>query len=384
MYSVQIVASIEDESAGPSYSVVRLAEALAVRGGRSAVMSLAAVPRDEMAQGVRYHRFRLESGPSLLPAKLAPSRSLARAVSAAAREGALLHAHGLWRMPNVYPGVAARRFGVPLVLSPRGMLGQAALAFSSRQKSIFWHLLQRRALQSLTCFHATAPSEVDDIRAFGLDMPVAIIPNGIDVAPFFQRAAPEPNRPRQVLYLGRIHPKKGIDRLLSAWAILKGTYPDWELRIVGPSEQGHVAELKCLAHEMNLRNVRFEGALHGSEKTAAYLDAALFVLPTLHENFGMVVAEALALGIPTITTIGAPWKGLVTARCGWWVDHGPEPLAKALKEGMELSDYERALMGARGRDWMRRDFSWESVAAKMELLYRWCAGRAECPEFVVK
>ena len=384
MYSVQIVTSIENASAGPSYSVVRLAEALAARGVRSALMSLAETAGDSVADGVHFRRFRADPGPLPLPAQLAPSRALAHAVSLAARDGALLHVHGLWRMPNVYPGAAAERAGVPLVLSPRGMLGPAALQFSSRQKRLFWHLFQRRALRAIKCFHATAASEVDDIRAFDLDGAVAVIPNGIDVAPAALPAASRLANPRQLLHLGRIHPKKGIDRLLKAWALLNGTSGDWVLRIVGPSEAGHVEELRALARELGLANVRFEGPLFGDEKAAAYAAAALFILPSLHENFGMVVAEALAQGTPVISTVGAPWKGLVAERCGWWVDYGPEALAVAIRKGMVLRDEERAQMGARGRDWMRRDFSWDSVAEKMERLYCWCAGSGDRPEFVVK
>lgn len=382
MHSVQIVGSIEDESAGPSYSVVRLAEELAARGVRSELMSLAETARDGGSNGVRVRAFRADPGPLPLPRQLAPSRAMARAVDAAADAGAILHAHGLWRMPNVYPGRAALRTSAPLVVSPRGMLGAAALTFSRRQKQMFWQAFQRRALRSVTCFHATAPSEVEDIRAFGLTAPVAVIPNGIDV-PNTASTVLRPNEPRQVLHLGRIHPKKGIDRLLRAWALLADATNGWELRIVGPSEGGHAEALQALALGLGLANVRFEGPIHGDAKAAAYAGAELFVLPTLHENFGMVVAEALAQGTPVISTIGAPWEGLAIERCGWWVEHGPDPLAAALRESMALSDEARAQMGARGRAWMQRDFTWEAIAEKMERLYRWCAGDGERPDFVV-
>lgn len=381
VYSVQIVTSIEDESAGPSYSVVRLAEALAARGGQSALMSLADTAGRDHVNGVVRQRFVADAGPLPFAAQLAPSRALAEAVRAAARDGALLHVHGLWRMPNVYPGRVAAQVHRPLVVSPRGMLGPAALRFSRWQKRLFWHALQKRALRPVTCFHATAASEVDDIRSFGLTAPVAVIPNGIDLADAPQ--VPSRSGPRQVLHLGRIHPKKGIDRLLRAWALLGRETDDWELRIVGPSEGGYGDALKKLAGELGGANVRFEGPLHGEAKTRAYAGAALFVLPTLHENFGMVVAEALAQGTPVISTKGAPWEGLVAERCGWWIEHGPEALAAALREAMALDDTARAAMGARGRDWMRRDFSWEAIAQQMEQLYRWCAGDCDRPEFVV-
>lgn len=381
--TAQIVTSIEDESAGPTYSVVRLAEALASRGVKSSVLSLARSTGVRESAGVEFQSFLPDNGFLSLPRQLAPSRTLANAVDEASRAGKLLHMHGLWRMPNVYPGLAAARTGAPLVFSPRGMLGSPALAFSPRQKQVFWHIWQRRALKALDCVHVTAPSELEDVRAFGLTAPAAIIPNGIDVPEHPLAKTKQINTFRQVLHLGRIHPKKGIDRLLKAWSLLEGSAEGWELRIVGPSENGYLDQLQALASELSLSRVRFDNPLYGNAKLAAYADSELFVLPTLHENFGMVVAEALAQGTPVISTIGAPWKGLIDEQCGWWIDHGPDALAATLKKGMSLSDKERADMGARGRDWMRRDFSWHAVAEKMEQLYMWCAGDGEQPDFVV-
>ena len=383
MKSIQVITSIEDKNKGTSYSVVRLAEALAAQGGESILMSLANASNDTITRGVRYRTFSYSQGPFILPRKLAPSQAMKRALYEEASKGTLLHVHGLWRLPNVYPGVAVNKTEAPLVLSPRGMLGQAALSFSASQKSIFWQLFQRRALSRLKCFHATAFSEVEDIRSYGLNQPVAIIPNGVDVASSRYEVAKSAGRPRQVLHLGRIHPKKGIDRLLRAWSLLGRDVEGWLLRIVGPSENGHLESLQLLARELDLPNVSFEAPLNGEEKARAYAGAEIFVLPTLHENFGMVVAEALAHGTPVISTVGAPWEGLTHERCGWWIDHGPESLAATLKEGMALSDEERAQMGRRGREWMRRDFSWSTIAEKMMRLYEWCAGTGERPAFVV-
>jgi glycosyltransferase involved in cell wall biosynthesis len=283
-------------------------------------------------------------------------------------------------MPNVYPGRAARRHGAPLVLSPRGMLGAAALAFSARQKRLFWRLAQSRAVAPVRCFHATSEAELADIRAFGLTAPVAVIPNGIDLP----ATLPEAPRAREVLHLGRIHPKKGIDRLLAAWALVAAEFPDWRLRIVGPSEGGHAEDLEALAARLSLgESVRFDGPLYGADKQAAYRRAALFVLPTRHENFGMVVAEALALGTPVISTQGAPWQGLEREGCGWWIDHGPETMAVALRDALARPPEVLAAMGARGRDWMARDFGWEGIAMRMAEVYAWCRGQGERPECVV-
>ena len=115
---------------------------------------------------------------------------------------------------------------------------------------------------------------------------------------------------------------------------------------------------------LGLTRVSVEGPIYGDAKTAAYREADLFVLPTLNENFGLTVAEALAAGTPAISTKGAPWSGLESEGCGWWIDHGVEPLAAALAHAMALPREALKAMGDKGREWMARDFSWDRVAQR--------------------
>lgn len=369
----QIVASVDNAAAGPSYSVTTLSAALGRQGHDSAVM---AVGQREPEPGLEIFAQDLAGFPLLN--RLMLSRGLARALDAAAGKSAVLHMHGLWLMPNIYPARAAQLHGVPLIVSPRGMLGPEALAFSARRKKLVWALGQRHALETAACFHATAESEVEDIRRIGLTAPVAVIPNGIDIP------EGEPDMAaRTVLHLGRLHPKKGIDRLVAAWACVADRYPDWRLRIVGPSEIGCREALERQVRDLGAPRVAFEGTLFGADKQAAYRQAGLFVLPTLNENFGMVVAEALAAGVPVICTKGAPWQGLETEHCGWWVDHGPEPMAAALDAALSLPDEARRQMGARGCAWMQRDFGWDGIANRMAQVYAWCLMQGDRPDCVV-
>ena len=380
LYATQIVASFANEAAGPSYTVRRLAESLTERGIRSDVLSVGDSPSDSGAERVFSARF------SQVPVvrRLLVSPTLRTAVAEASKEGAVLHSHGLWLMPNVYPGLIAKRQGSPLIVSPRGMLGPAALNFSRIKKKVFWSIAQGPALLSVSCFHATAPEEAEDIRAFGLRSPIAVIPNGIDVPPnTISRNHLLLGEPRTLLHLGRIHPKKGIERLLQAWARLEPVHPDWNLRIVGPDEGGHTNDLRYLSQQLRLSRVTFDGPLFASEKQAAYQHADLFVLPTMHENFGMVVAEALAAGTPVVSSTGAPWRGLVENGCGWWVNNDPASLTAALDEAMRRSPKELNAMGEKGRDWMCRDFSWARVARQMEEVYLWCIGRGDRPDHVI-
>jgi glycosyltransferase involved in cell wall biosynthesis len=128
--------------------------------------------------------------------------------------------------------------------------------------------------------------------------------------------------------------------------------------------------------------VEYVGSVDGEQKSAMYRDADLFVLPTFSENFGVVVAEALAHGVPVITTRGAPWADLEIYGCGWWVDIGVPPLEQALRDAMSLSDDERRMMGARGREYVRR-YDWDTIARQTAEVYRWVLDQGDKPECVI-
>lgn len=317
--------------------------------------------------------------PVLRSLRLSPELQQATMIAAGSVD--IVHAHGLWLMPNVYAGNAATRAGTSLVVSPRGMLASAALDYSRLKKQLFWHLLQRRAYAAAAAWHATSEQEADEIRAFGIDKPIAVIPNGIDL-PTVLAAHTETKPRRRLLFLSRIHPKKGLPALLDAWSHLAPERSDWDLVIAGADEGGHRAELEARIATDAIANVTFTGPLYGDAKAALLKDTDLFVLPTRNENFGIAVAEALAAGIPAVVTTGAPWRGLETERCGWWIEQGREPLLAALRHATALAPSERHAMGLRGRDWMMRDFGWDRIGQQMAAVYRWLAADGPRPSEV--
>lgn len=382
MHAIHIIAGLRATDGGPTYSVPRLCKALGELGAKVDLMAVSEGSAQEFSNG-NYceRRFIWDYVDMPVLSAIRASSALTRTLCREARVADVIHNHGLWLMPNVYAGREAHRAQRPLIVAPRGMLGPAALTFSRLKKQAFWHLLQKSAVAAAACFHATSEQEYDEIRAFGLRNPVAVIPNGIDVddAGVLETRG---QTARTVLSLGRIHPKKGLDVLLRAWARVESTHPDWRLRIVGPSENGYGSALKVLANSLELTHVSIEDALYGADKARAYRDAELFVLPTLNDNFALTVAESLAARVPVIATRGAPWKGLVDEGCGWWIDHGIEPLTAALSQSMAMSQQHLAAMGERGRAWMIRDYSWQRVAGDMIELYRWLAASAPRPSFV--
>jgi glycosyltransferase involved in cell wall biosynthesis len=374
------VAGLDPDYGGRS-GVPNLCEALAAAGAEMILFSIA---DQRGGQGDTYHhgyrdcRFAWDYPRVPILCRLHNSRALSKALRDAALTADIIHNHGLWLMPNVRAAWAAAAGRKSLLISTCGMLAPAALAFSHLKKRAFWALLQGRAVRSAACIHATSEQEYEEIRSFGLTNPLAIIPLGIDL-PELPAQLPDPPVERVVLSLGRIHPKKGLSRLVHAWAKVEAKYPRWRLRIVGPPEVGHDNELRALVMALGLTRVSVEGPIPADAKTTAYREADLFVLSTLNENFGLTVGEALAAGTPVISTKGAPWSGLEREGCGWWIDHGVEPLAAALAHAMELSREELKAMGGKGRDWMARDFSWDRVAQDMLGVYLWLARRAEPP-----
>ena len=206
----------------------------------------------------------------------------------------VVHDNGLWRPNNHAVARSARQNGWPLMVSPRGMLEPWALAQGRWKKRLAWSLYQGRDLRGAVCLHATAASEAESILARLPGARIRTIANGVDIPRLQHREAGE-KRERTVLFLSRLHPKKGLPMLLNAWQAVKPA--GWRLRIVGHDEAGYAAEVRRVTEDLGLSDtVTVESELHGRAKTDAYFGADLFVLPSYSENFGIVVAEALAHG----------------------------------------------------------------------------------------
>ncbi|MHB8159798.1 MAG: glycosyltransferase [Thermoleophilia bacterium] len=375
MRVIHVVPAITEEAAGPSYSVPRLCESLI---GTGVDVELVALDWAAMPVRLPYLKtFPLGLGPRRLGVSPSMRRWLKQEVTSGRAE--IIHNHSLWMMSNVYPGNSVRDSRCRLVVSPRGTLSARALGVNALQKKIFWHVLQAPALRASACFHATAESEYEDIRRLGFRQPVCILPNGIDVPSLEE--TPNSGR-RQLLFLGRIHPIKGIDILLHAWQAVEDRFPDWELHISGPANGGYLTEMQALAAQLRLERVVFPGPLFGVEKLRAYRAASLFVLPTHSENFGMTVAEALAVGTPAIVTKGAPWGGLEKQGAGWWIDIGVDPLVACLEQALATPPTHLAEMGRAGREWMLRDYFWERIGAQLSVVYHWLLEGGEPPPWV--
>jgi glycosyltransferase involved in cell wall biosynthesis len=369
---------------GPSRSVSGLSDALASQGVDCLHLTVSLPPGEGEVLPVSAARrppFRIPAiwwgtRPFYWPFQV--ERVAERLVQAHAPD--LVHVHGVWSPSMHRVCVFARKHGLPLMISPRGMLTPWALRHRPWKKWLAYRLYQHWDLAAATVLHATADAEAADLRDLGLRNPLAVIPNAVDLPPW--REPVFGRSPRTVLFLSRIHPKKGLLLLVEAWSRLRPAH--WRCVIAGPDEGGHLAEVRRAVHHAGLeREFSFPGPVEDKEKWALYQGADLFVLPTYSENFGVVIAEALACGVPVITTRGAPWHELETHQCGWWVETRVAPLAAALQEAMALADAERCDMGRRGRRLVEARYSWDRVGGQMKAVYEWMLRRGPRPDSIV-
>lgn len=279
----------------------------------------------------------------------------------------LVHLHGLW----MHPGRSVMQWhvwtGGKYIVSPHGMLAKPALSYSRIKKRIASAFFQNAVFSRAVGFHATCIQEANEILAYGLDGPIEIFANGID---FIERPRRHETKIKTVLSLGRVTRNKALDQLVLAWCDLEPIFPDWQLVIAGPDENGELGRLKEIVVKRALQRVIFRGPVYGEDKTRLMRNADIFAMPTRSENFALTVAESLMLEVPVVVSKGAPWSGVETEGCGLWVDFGAPHFASALKQMMSVENSIRREMGARGRRWVERDFTWGTIGQQSVQAYK--------------
>lgn len=384
---VQLTASTSRQAGGLLPTVQRISQVLADRGADVSVMGL----EDPFtAQDRRSWSPLLPRTFSAFPPQaFGYSPGLSQALRSA--DANLVHIHGLWMYPS-WANVATAKPSRPYVVSPHGMLDPWALANSRLKKRIVATLFENRHLRGAACLHALAPSERLAMRSYGLKNPIAILPNGVDPAPPASGRDPVwkghiESGKRILLFLGRVHPKKGLMPLLKAlgglWNGESTAADDWALVVAGWSQNDHQRDLEELVHQERLgERVRFVGPLHGQDKTDALHAADAFVLPSRSEGLPMTVLEAWSHGLPVAMTAACNIERGFLVDAAMRLDYGEHQELSGLREFLETPAAALREMGLRGRELVAREFDWPTIGSGFLALYRWIRGEAPMPDFV--
>jgi glycosyltransferase involved in cell wall biosynthesis len=374
---------------GPPRSVLSLCRALQRAGADVRVVTTSANGATDLPAAVT-ERGSFEDVPVTYLPRSFPRRDFRSAALDAALDTVadgcdLVHVHGCW---NFFGWGAARwcwRHGVPYVLSPRGML----YPWSFRRgrwirKWLSYQFFEAATIRRARLIHATTPQEAGVVAALGLGSEVIVIPNGLDdldepppgrldVDAFRARCGVQP-ADFLTLFLGRVHPVKGLDTLIAA---LRQTVADGRratLVIAGSGEREYVERLETSARDLiGAGRVVFAGHIAGDDRRLALASADAFVLTSHSENFGLSIAEAMAAGLPVVVTRGCPWPQIETWRAGFWVDNTPEAVSAALQTLMGDRAAAR-VMGENGRRGVREHLSWPHLAGEMLRAYGRTAG----------
>ena len=295
----------------------------------------------------------------------------------------IIDIQGLWNSAHLFNLIYNIKNSTPYIITPRGMSESWALKKSLIRKVFFHFILGYQSFKKASCIRATSLLEAKSIRKFFKKKTIVIIPNAVKIPKLKLKYIKNKRKKKfRLLFLSRMDKKKGIEELLRAWKCLEKKYLNWELLLCGHDNK-YKSQMINLASNLKLENVLWHSYVAGNDKERIFLSSDLFILPSYSENFGLVVAEALAHGVPVITTKKTPWISLNKKKCGWCVDLSIKKLVQTLENAMELTGKERFLMGKRGRNFVEQNFSSTSVAIKMQKVYKWILKKGPRPSELI-
>ena len=373
MKILSFVSSLDMSSGGPSRSVPMLVKGLAELGVDITLMTI-------RSENMNIHSL---EGTSAKLKVLSPSFSRKEIAKYLADERfELIQIQSVWEMPYHKVILEARKQNIPYIVTPRGMLEPWSLSQKKWKKKLAWWLYQRNDVQKSACVFTTAKMEAEHVSNLGITTCKAVIPNGIETDAYPCKTSVECVK-KQVLFLSRVHVKKGIELLFEAWKRLHSDYVDWQLLVIGNGEAEYIHSLENRVESLGLKDsIKILPPVFGEAKIKVYQESALFCLPSFSENFGMVIAEAMSCGTPVITTTNCPWEILNETNTGWCVDLSVENLERALREAMGMDANALYDMGQRASKLIYDNFDYRSVTRKTLRLYEWLLNSGEKPEFV--
>lgn len=390
MKILHVATDIQIASGGVAAAACGMAEAVAARGNDVTIACLNRGGTPLQPHGVAVQSFAPDRNSSLLP-----SVKLREYLQNNVAQYAVVHIHGLWQHPSHYAAAAARQFRVPYILAPHGMLDAGSLAMGRRwAKSVAWFLWDSALVSGASAIHCLNEAEIRCSPALS-DTRNAVIGNGVAGAALdnppvrglwrreMEGTLGDRDRPI-ALFLSRIHPKKGLERLLPHWPKLLKRHPRLLLVIAGTGDPDHVARVERAVAQYGLTNaVLFVGQLSGAAKSRALADADVFILPSYQEGFSMAISEAMAAGLPVVITRECNFDEVEEVGAGAVIGHGDMAAFASAVAGMLENPAARTITGGNGKRLVRERFSWEAAAEKLEQLYQAVSQRRELPQYLI-
>lgn len=304
----------------------------------------------------------------------------------------VVHAHGLWMYPSVCSLRLHRTRNARVVISPHGMLDEWAIRNGALKKKLAGFAYEGNHLRAASCLHALCNSEAASFREYGLKNPICVIPNGVHLPS--SRSAPVagwrrllPERAKVLLFLGRIHPKKGLAALIEGWHLAKASSMDsslWHLVVAGWEDGKHQAELLSMVDALGISgSIHFVGPQFSEEKEATYRSSDAFVLSSFSEGLPMTVLEAWSYGLPVVITPECNLPEGFENNAAIRVDTTPIGISRGLESLFSTPPSELVKIGARGRMLAAERFAWDQSGKQMLEVYRWVLGGRDRPECVI-
>lgn len=281
----------------------------------------------------------------------------------------IVHVNCCWTPDCAMIQRLAQKRGYKVVLTPHGMLEPWIIKrhYWTRKVPALW-LYQKAAVQRADCVQATAESERDNLLKLGYNSNIKVVRLGIDAESIEMKRSWK--KSRQILFLSRVHVKKGINFLVEAADVLRNELQGYKILVTGEGDADYVEAMMKMICDHGLQDiVQLIGGVYGDEKWRLFQTSDFFVLPTHSENFGLAIAESLASGTPVITTVGTPWSDLNSSEAGAWIEIGTEPLVETLRRFLSLTEDELETMGHNGRKLIETKYSAHVMAEQMMEVY---------------
>lgn len=301
----------------------------------------------------------------------------------------VVHVHGIWMYVSLAAARWARSKGQPYVITIHGMLQPWALNNSRWKKRLARWLVEDRVLRGAACVHVNTLDEARNIRRLGINTPICVIANGVDVPAHLSKQqpawAPEIGGCKTLLYLGRIHPKKGLRNLFHAFARLpQADNPGWKLIVAGWDQDGHEQELRNLARDLGIDDlILFVGPQFSEAKAAALAHADAFILPSHSEGLPMAVLEAWAHRCPVLMTPQCNLTEGFDTGCALRIEPDSNSILGGLKKLFAMTVSQRKELADRARNLVEERFTWSKAATDLNDVYRWLVAGAPCPQHVL-